>query len=739
MTIDDLDEKPQKISRNIKNLYLDPNNYRFIDHDKHELVEEYNVLDARVQKTATLFIEGKNQENIKDLLISFKTNGFMDVDVIQVQDLGENKFKILEGNRRIAALKSLQEDFENGISIGDLDPSIFRSVPFTIHENKDSEKHLILMGLKHISGNKKWSTYNQATLIYDYLKPYKDKDRDIYSKKENQLCNSLGITKHKLRSMLRVTHLILEYKRSDFSDQFESRKYGLFEEIIKKPSIKDWLEWDDDLYYPNNRKNLARIFSWLSRTEERIDESIELGDFDEPYEELEPIISKSLEIRDLSLFIDNEQALSIMESERSLAQGLMSSGTVDKQNYSKALAKLKDTVTSLGSFQSLISATDVETIISSKEKLLSFLPKSHSLNIEEGNHSYTFEVGVKSHFTKINIESYKGIDNLNLRNLNKINIFAGLNNSGKTSLLEAVYLLSLQNDIGAYFKKIRLKNKLQKLSPVWLNQMMSSDISISGVFNDCETSVKFKKFEATKIDKKDDYIASYLIESCVDKRDLDNTVHTFAHQALVRENEKVERLCNSSFKSPYFYDFDEVLKEHTKSVEIKHNGKTLLNIVVEFLKEIDTTIKDVRLVDSDDIKRFIIESSKFNDRDLDITNYGEGLQRVFQIALSFASCRNGIICIDEFETAIHYSLLVRFTKFIQELAETFNVQVFLTSHSKECIDAFLKNDYSNDSITGILMENTEEGIEVKQVLGDRFKYLIDNINLDIRGNINGKN
>jgi AAA15 family ATPase/GTPase len=738
MTEDNLSDKPQKISKNIKNLFLDPNNYRFIDHDKHEFVKEANVLDSRIQKTARLFIEGKNQENIRDLLLSFKTNGFMDVDVIQVQDLGDNKFKVLEGNRRIAALKSLQEDYENGISIGELDPSIFRSVPFSIHENEDSEKHLILMGLKHISGNKKWSTFNQATLIYDYLKPYKDASREIYCKKEDQLCNSLGITKHKLRSMQRVIHLILEYRSSDFSDQFESSKYGLFEEIIKKPSIKEWLDWDDEQYYPRNRSNLDRIFSWISKTEERLDEESDIDDFDDPYEEFEPIISKSLEMRDLSLFIKNENALNVMETERSLAQGLMASGTIDQQNYTKALNKLKENVSALSSFQSLINTDDADIIVAAKDKLQSFLPKSHHLSLEEGNHSYAFEHGVREHFTSIKIEQYKGLSGLELPKLNKINIFAGLNNSGKTSLLEAVYLLSLQNDIGAFFKLIRLKNKLKNLSPTWLNQSITSTVSVSGVFSHCDTSVSFEKFEAADIDKKDDYITSYNLDTHVDGRKLDNTVHTFAHQPLIRENEKVERLCNSAFKSPYFFDFDDVYKEHTKSVEIKHNGKTLLNIIVEFLKDIDTTINDVRLVDSDEVKRFIVESSKFNDKDLDITNYGEGLQRVFYIALSFASCRNGIICIDEFETAIHYSLLIKFTKFVQELSDAFNVQVFLTSHSKECIDAFLLNEYSNESISGILMEKNNDGIEIKQVHGERFSYLIKNINLDIRGEFNGK-
>ncbi|MBL0686901.1 MAG: hypothetical protein JJV95_04630, partial [Sulfurospirillum sp.] len=169
--------EPKKTSYHLKNLYLDPNNYRFIDNKNYKKVEDSNIIDEKIQKRTKTFIEGSKRENIKDLLLSFKTNGFLKVDVIQVKDLGNNKYLVLEGNRRVATLKALQEDHEEGIDIGLLDESIFKSVPFEIHDNEDDKKHLIIMGLKHISGNKKWSAINQAQLIYDYLLPYWGSER----------------------------------------------------------------------------------------------------------------------------------------------------------------------------------------------------------------------------------------------------------------------------------------------------------------------------------------------------------------------------------------------------------------------------------------------------------------------------------------------------------------------------------------------------------------------------------
>ncbi len=716
-------------SYNLKNLYLDPNNYRFVDNDDYIQIEDNQMLDEQIQKGTRFFIEGTKRENIKDLIASFKSNGFLDVDVIQVRDLGNNNYLVLEGNRRVTTLKALQEDYEKGISIGHLNPEIFKKIPFEIHDNESKEKHLIIMGLKHISGNKKWSAINQAQLIYDFLNPYWETEQ--YYNKESLLCDSLGITKVTLRSSQRAYHLILSYKKSDFGDQFESNYYSLFVEIIKKPNIKHWLEWNDTWYRAENDNNLQRLFSWLSRTEELIDED------EEEYEVIEPIITKVLEIRDLAIFIKNDNALNEMEDTKSISRGLLSSGEIDKQNYEKSLNEVSKSLDKLRGYQDMVSIDDLSLLENIKNKFLNLIPKRSSLEINKGNFSVCFEhdSNIKQ-FDSIHINQYKIFKDFKIDRLNKINIFAGFNNSGKTSLLEAIYYLTKQNDIVSFLEIIKLKNKLQALNPIWLNEVFDEIIDIEGIFNNIKTSIHFKKFEANDIDKKDDYIASYDLKAILNDRELENIIHTFGYETLKRENEKVEHLCNSIFKSPYFYNLNEIVQTYNKNTQYKDtHGKTAISLVIEFIKKIDTTIEDIRLNEVDDIERFIIDSSKFTHKNLEITNYGEGLQRIFEIALSFAYSRNGVVCLDEFETAIHNSLLVKFTKFIQELADTFNVQVFLTSHSKECIDAFVNNDYNNDEISAYFLENENDSISAIFIEGIQLKEYVESTNFDLRGTV----
>jgi AAA15 family ATPase/GTPase len=155
--------------------------------------------------------------------------------------------------------------------------------------------------------------------------------------------------------------------------------------------------------------------------------------------------------------------------------------------------------------------------------------------------------------------------------------------------------------------------------------------------------------------------------------------------------------------------------------------------IIEFLQKLNDDILDIKLIEENGIKRFVVILDSC-DIPRDITSFGEGLQRIFEISLAFANCKNGVLLIDELETAIHKDMLIDFTQFIQELANEFNVQVFLTSHSKECIDAFVKNDYKdNTELMAYLLEKENDEYTYQYIDGNRLENLVKNMDLDIRG------
>ena len=82
-----------------------------------------------------------------------------------------------------------------------------------------------------------------------------------------------------------------------------------------------------------------------------------------------------------------------------------------------------------------------------------------------------------------------------------------------------------------------------------------------------------------------------------------------------------------------------------------------------------------------------------------ISAQGDGTKRLLAMALSFLRLRNGVMLIDEIENGLHHSALVDVWKNLDWLSREFNVQVFATTHSYECIraanDAFSELE-SND-------------------------------------------
>lgn len=88
--------------------------------------------------------------------------------------------------------------------------------------------------------------------------------------------------------------------------------------------------------------------------------------------------------------------------------------------------------------------------------------------------------------------------------------------------------------------------------------------------------------------------------------------------------------------------------------------------------------------------------------------------------------------IDEFENALHTSVLTSFSRMIQELAVRFDVQVFLTTHSDETLQAFLLNDYRTEDVTTFLLKKEGGRISVRRFDGESHRRAVEFAGTDVR-------
>jgi ParB-like chromosome segregation protein Spo0J len=100
-------------------IFLDPNNPRFETKVK---VADSSVKELTVQQSA---LARMDDFGIDDLKESIKKVGFVQIDKIVVRPLKPDGFVVVEGNRRVAALKSLEKELnEKEIELEDVRNSI---------------------------------------------------------------------------------------------------------------------------------------------------------------------------------------------------------------------------------------------------------------------------------------------------------------------------------------------------------------------------------------------------------------------------------------------------------------------------------------------------------------------------------------------------------------------------------------------------------------------------------------
>jgi AAA15 family ATPase/GTPase len=63
---------------------------------------------------------------------------------------------------------------------------------------------------------------------------------------------------------------------------------------------------------------------------------------------------------------------------------------------------------------------------------------------------------------------------------------------------------------------------------------------------------------------------------------------------------------------------------------------------------------------------------------------GDGVWRMFGLALSIVCAKDGFLFVDEIDTGLHFTVLCDMWKLLWKTATRLNVQVFATTHSSDC-------------------------------------------------------
>ena len=276
----------------LEDLLLDPNNPRF-----SELGEEINPIpelrfnDEKVQNST--FTKMKDPLfGVSELRDTIKTLGFLPMDRIVVRKWkgSPEKYVVIEGNRRISALKWLIALHDTGKeTFNDQQVSNFTHFECLLLNDDVAPEmaHLILPGLRHISGIKEWGPYQKAKVIVALRNS---------GMSPQETAQSLGLHTRTANQAYRCFMALEQMRKDEEYGEFATPKlYTYFDEVLKKPTIKQWLGWNDTTEKFESNERLLEFYSWIVPSE--YNESLKLPE--------------TSSVRDLGKIIQDDNAMQI--------------------------------------------------------------------------------------------------------------------------------------------------------------------------------------------------------------------------------------------------------------------------------------------------------------------------------------------------------------------------------------------------------------------------------------------
>ena len=368
-------------------------------------------------------------------------------------------------------------------------------------------------------------------------------------------------------------------------------------------------------------------------------------------------------------------------------------------------------------------------------------------------------LGNSLQFPDLSIQGFRGIEELSIPQLGRVTLITGKNNTGKSSILEALrihthnaapYLLydiltsreehirgtdeeERSSDPESLFQISALFNGFPRLSEDFSPIVISANgrtgpmklIMQVGWFSereDSEGNARLVMREDPSAWEPSD-VAALVVET-EDRRQIYRLERFLRYARSTRMprpglSDRVRMPC--IHVSPYAGEGTDTLENLWAGVALTDNERD----VVEALRIVDPLISAVSIVPgevSSKVRTAIVRSERFG-RPVPLRSFGDGLNRLFAIALSIVNARGGVLLVDEFENGLHHSVQLDAWRMIFRLGQELHVQVFATTHSQDVVNTFQKAAAESPE-EGVLLRLTRKGDDIVPVLADEDELAI---------------
>jgi len=306
---------------------------------------------------------------------------------------------------------------------------------------------------------------------------------------------------------------------------------------------------------------------------------------------------------------------------------------------------------------------------------------------------------------QIKVRNFRGFQDVCVNNLSRFTLVAGRNDSGKTSLLEAVFMLSgmMIMDISARINSLRSVPVVieEDLYSMFYAQEIDREISISGSFGrGLVRSLTLKSFtpktmqynpsvDNSGVPRKESLRASFRqkfsISEYGERKKSGELVFLSDSNGVLREFSRTTEVndwrCLFLPAKSYFNGIDNL-----KSVILANKDHYILQI----LQKVDPAIRRLVLVG----EKIFVDTGLSHL--LPIQMLGDGLVKIINACAAVLICKGGgLVCLDEIDNGLHFSAMKDFWFGLTQFARDNDVQIIATTHDYDFLMSVSKETDKN--------------------------------------------
>jgi hypothetical protein len=352
----------------------------------------------------------------------------------------------------------------------------------------------------------------------------------------------------------------------------------------------------------------------------------------------------------------------------------------------------------------------------------------------------------------LDITAFRGLRHLKLEKLGRVNLLVGLNDSGKTSVLEAIALMSRPLDPMWWLRLAQQREPaqmpLRRLSRTeriqWLFPPSAQPgveraevvINAEGPIPITALTVKFKRVVAMRPGPPNPYLgAGFERETPGAELQIEFSTagQPRTHSFTLWQNEPV-RSTEQERTGPHC---EVVLAYHHWMPTVPLRGYSQARLegtsedLVTLLSVIDPEIRGLEILQPEEEPVLYVTHSTHGPVPLSV--YGDGIRRTLLLAESVVKAKGGLLLIDEIETGIHVSALGGVYSWLVRVCRELDVQLFVTTHSLEAIDALLAADTTPEEDVVAFKLGRQGGQSVVKRYGeDQLKWMRFERGLEVR-------